>query len=203
MNHFPLSILSATARALPLFSLVLLSACASTASVVYPPVNTSLTDTKEWQMPLHREPGHLQFKMQIPRQGLTAINLFPAQKFGEAPVRILFYGGECASGPEAQIKFYTSHTESFFKYFRAPLRWEDELSLTIDWDMSANTSIAINGEIITVQPHISFEKIEFRNDKEAIKIKEARYTAALPAAASSASSSTPAISNNQPQGQQQ
>lgn len=166
-------------RALLFAPLCLLAACANLTPASYPPINTSIAETKEWRMPLHREPGRVQLKLLIPRHGLTQIALLPAQKWGEGPIRISFSGYECSAGPEAHIKFYTSNTESHFKYFRAPLEWDNEVVLAIDWDKNEQTSITLNNETITVQAYIAFDEIQVSNNKETIKIKELQYMPSL------------------------
>lgn len=162
-------------RILVFASISLLAACTSILPASYPPINTSIGDIKEWRMPLNREPGQVQFKLLIPRKGTTEIALTAAQKLGEGPILVSFSGYECSTGPEAFIKFYTSDTESHYKYFRTPLAWENEVTLSIEWDKDARTSVSVNKEMITVQPAMSFAEVQVTNKKEPVKIKELHY----------------------------
>jgi hypothetical protein len=173
--YFPFS-LRQISLALVIVPIILLTACAHLSTASYSPINTTIGETKAWQMPINREPGQVQLKLQIPRQGLTQVVLFSEHRLGESPIRISLSGNDCSAGPEAQIKFYTSYTESQFRYFRLPLQWDDEINLTISWDKNAITSITLNKETLTVQPYTTFTDIRVSNSKELIKIKEMAYT---------------------------
>lgn len=173
--YFPFS-LREVSRVLVILPIGLLTACATLSPASYPPVNTTIGETKAWRLPLNSEPGQVQLKLQIPRHGLTQVALLSEQRLGESPVSISFSGSDCSTGPEAHIKFYTSITESQYRYFRAPLLWDKEINLTISWDKNANTSVTLNKETLTVQPHTTFTDIRVSNNKESIKIKEMEYT---------------------------
>ena len=172
--YFPFSIREVS-RVLLILPIGLLTACATLSTASYPPVNTTIGKTKAWGLPLNSEPGQVQLKLQIPRHGMTHVALRSDQHLGESPVSISFSGNDCATGPETQIKFYTSNTESQFRYFRAPLHWDNEINLAISWDKNATTTVTLNKETLTVQPHTTFTNIRVSNSKEAIKINEMKY----------------------------
>lgn len=163
------------ARTLIIIPLCLLTACVGNAPASYPPINKTIVDTKEWRMPLNREPGRVQLKLHFANKDVSAIALLPAREYGEGPIRLVFSGGECSAGPEAYIKFYTSPTESFFKYFRAPLQWGSDIDVSIEWDKNTLTSIVINGEKIDVPAYIPFETLRFTSHHASTKIKEVTY----------------------------
>ncbi len=176
MNHyFPFS-LREVARLLVILPIVLLTACVTLSPEKYSPINTTIGETTEWHMPLNSEPGQVRLKLQIPRQGVTRVALSSDHSISDSLIRISFSGNDCSTGPEAQIKFYTSNTESQFRYFRAPLQWDDEINLAISWDKNAVTSVTVNKETLTVQAHVSFTNIRVSNNYESIKIKEMAYT---------------------------
>ncbi|MBC3809537.1 hypothetical protein H8K52_19530 [Undibacterium seohonense] len=153
----------------------LLTACTSLLPANYPPRNTNIGATKAWQMPLHREPGQVQLKLQIPRHGMTLIALSTTPSLGESPISLSLSGYDCSTGPEAQIKFYTSDTESRFKYFRTPLQWDEELIIAISWDKNALTSVSVNQETLSVQALKKFNEIKVSNSNEAVTIQELHY----------------------------
>ncbi|MBC3875541.1 hypothetical protein [Undibacterium flavidum] len=198
MNHhsrFPSRLL---ARIFLIAPICLLAACANMSPANYPPMNTSIGETKEWRMPLNREPGQLRFKLLVPRHGTTQIALLTDEKLSKDPIQIRFSGYECSTGPEAHIEFYTSNTESRYKYFRVPSQWDHDVAVSISWDKNRLTSISVNNETITVQPHISFEAIQFSNNKNAIKVSELQYTplsTAITAITEVAATATPATSS--------
>lgn len=134
-------------------------------------------------MPLNHEPGRVEFKLHFAKTDTSVLALLPAKEFGEGPIRLVFVGGDCSSGSEAHIKFYTNRSESFFKYFKAKLQWGSDVDVSIEWDKDALTALSVNGERIEVPAYIRFETLRFRTHNGSTKIKELSY---LPIAATAA-----------------
>lgn len=182
--HFPLpSTLHIAVRALLFVTICQLSACVSNNPANYISHKTDIAESKEWRMPLNREPGRAQFKLHFTKTDVTVIALLPAKELGEGPIRLVFVGGECSPGPEAHIKFYTNRTESFFKYFKTTLQWGSDVDVAIEWDANALTALSVNGEKIEVPAYIPFEIFRFRTHNGSTTIKELSYlptTAAAP-----------------------
>lgn len=183
--HFPLpTTLHIAVRTLLLIAMCQLSACVSNNPANYISHKTDIAESKEWRMPLNREPGRVHFKLHFSKTDTGVIALLPAKEFGEGPIRLVFIGGECSPGPEAHIKFYTNHTESFFKYFKTKLLWGSDVDVAIEWDANTLTSLSVNGEKIEVPAYIPFETLRFRTHNGSTTIKELSYLP-MPVAATS------------------
>lgn len=153
--------------------LSLVTGCASTS---YPPTNTTIGETKEWSMPLNREPGRIQLKLQMAAGTSASINLETATEFEQAPVRLYFSGSDCAKGPEGYVRYSVSSGDFRYKHFKAPLVWQDDITVSIDWDEKGQTVVSVDGEKITAQPYIGFKTFKISSHTGTANIKELSYT---------------------------
>lgn len=161
---------------LPLFGLVLaLSACATSTSGSYPLTNTAIGETKEWRMPLYREPGHIALKLQLVRGSTTSIALQTANEIEQAPVYVFFSGSDCSNNPDVYVRYSFGNNDYRYKHFKSLLSWESEVNVNLDWDEKGQTSISLNGEKISVQPNNSFRTLHIRSGG-VVNIKELAYT---------------------------
>lgn len=127
-------------------------------------------------MPLNREPGRVQIKMQMTAGTSASINLETATEFEQAPVRLYFSGTDCAKGPEVYVRYSVSSGDFRYKHFKAPLVWQSDLNISIEWDEKGQTFVSVDGEKISVQPYIAFKTFKFSSRAGTANIKELTYT---------------------------
>lgn len=153
----------------------LLSACVGPSYNSYPPTNTTIGETKEWRMPLYREPGHIALKLQFVRGSTTSIALQTANEIEQAPVHVFFLGSDCSQNPDVYVRYSFGNNDYRYKHFKSPLAWEAEVNVNLDWDEKGKTFISLNGEKISVQPNNSFRTLHIRSGG-GVNIKELAYT---------------------------
>lgn len=153
-----------------------LSACTTTASGNYPPLNTGIGEVKDWRMPLYREPGRIDLKMRLAFATTTRVALETANEIEQAPVHLYFSGTECSKNPDVTVRYSIASGVFGYKHFKAPLDWQSDVNISIHWDENAQTSISINGEKVSVQPYIPFKTLHILGGSGVAHVKELEYT---------------------------
>lgn len=161
---------------LPLFALVsVLSACTATSGI-YPPLNTSIGEVKDWRMPLYREPGRIDLKIRLTFATATGITLETANEIEQAPVHLSFSGTECSKNPDVLVRYSIASGVFGYKHFKTPLDWQSDVNISIRWDENAQTFISINGEKVSIQPYIPFRTLHILGGRGVAHVKELEYT---------------------------
>ncbi|MBI3711371.1 MAG: hypothetical protein HY253_00170 [Burkholderiales bacterium] len=162
---------------LPLIALAsVLSACATTTSGNYPPLNASIGDVKDWRMSLYRESGRIDIKMRLAFATTTRIALETANEIEQAPVHLSFSGTDCSKNPDVSVRYSIASGVFGYKHFKAPLDWQSDVNISIQWDENTQTSISINGEKVSVQPYIPFKTLHILGGSGVAHVKELEYT---------------------------
>jgi hypothetical protein len=153
-----------------------LAGCTTTSISNYSPMNTRIGETKEWEMPLNREPGRIDLKLLFAIGSSTNIAFKTASEIEQAPMHLFFNGGDCSKGPDISVKYSVGRGVFSYKHFQVPLLWQNDVSISIRWDDKGEISISVDGENINVRPYIAFRKLHIWSDSGAVIIKELSYT---------------------------
>lgn len=160
-------------RYLYLATLLFVTACISPSYNPYTTNNNSIGEITDWKMELIPEPGQLSVTMQLAYKSSAMISLNATS--GNGPLNVILSSTDCGSGHQVAIQYFTSRTESKFKYFKLSASSDDSATINVDWGEDGQFSVSLNSETIKVKANTFINTAHIKSSNGTINIKNLQY----------------------------